>query len=182
MYSLSTIGKKVSLLLLVVVFSYNALFFLGASVAHASILDFIRAFVTINPLAVEVTAPLESDLNRVFKVEATVINKGEVRIENVTGEIFLPAGLTVSGQEIKKIGRVPAGRQKRVSWSVKGETIGDYVIAVSIDGTVNGDAVSADGTKLVSIVKKTPPPGQTSSISSGIFGNFFDFFGKWFGR
>ncbi|MCH7756853.1 hypothetical protein IIC45_02085 [Patescibacteria group bacterium] len=161
------------------IFLFGAVFFFGVSAVNASILDFIRAFVTINPLAVEVTAPAEADLNRVFKVEANVINKGEVKIENVTGEIFLPAGLTISGKEIKKIGIVPAGREKRVSWSVKGKSIGEgYIIAVSISGAVNGDSVSADGSTVVNIVEKAPLPVRLP----GIFQSFFDFIGKWFGR
>ena len=155
---MSTHRKKVPFLFTAVLFCFSIIFFLGASFAHASLFDFIRAFVTINPLVVEVTAPAEADLNRVFKVEANVINKGEVRIENVTGEIFLPAELTVSGKEIKNIGIVPAGKEKKVSWSVKGGSIGEFfIITVSISGVVQGDVVTAEGTKLVAIVKKAPP-------------------------
>ena len=156
--------KKVPFLFTAALFSFGVTFLLGASFAHASLFDFIRALVTINPLAVEVTAPAEAVLNRVFKVEANVINKGEVRIENVTGEIFLPAELVISGKEIKNIGIVPAGKEKKVSWSVKGGTIGEFFITVSISGVVQGDVVTAEGTKLVAIVKKSPPPGRLPDI------------------
>ena len=121
---------------------------------------------------------MEADLNRIFKVEANVINKGEVKIENVTGEIFLPIELTLSGKKIKNIGIVPRGKAKKVSWSVKGESLGAYVISVSISGVVKGDVVTAEGTKLVTIVKKAPPPGRTPSI----FKSFIDFLSNWFGR
>ena len=146
-------------------FVVSLVFFSGTvNTAHASFLDIIRAFVTINPLAVEVSAPAEVELNKAFKVEAKVINKGEVKIENVTGEIFLPVGLSLSGKnKTKKIGVVPAGRDKKISWQVKGESIGNHVITVFISGTVSGDEVSADGTKLVSVVKKMPPPGRSGS-------------------
>ena len=179
-----TLKKKVLFLFTAALFSFGAAFSFGVSTTHASLFDFIRAFVTINPLAVEVTAPPEAEINRIFKVEANVINKGEVKIENVTGQIFLPAELVLSGKEIKNIGIVRPGREKKVSWSVKGESIGEgYIIAVSISGTVLGDAVTAEGdSKLVKIVKKAPPPGQISSISSGIFERFFDFLSNWFGR
>ncbi|MCH7756843.1 hypothetical protein IIC45_02035 [Patescibacteria group bacterium] len=151
---------------------FTALVFFSGTIqtSHASFLDIIRAFVTINPLKVEVSAPAEVELNKVFKVDAKVINKGEVKIENLIGEIFLPPGLSLSGKsEIKTIRVVPAGREKKISWQVKGESIGNYVIAVFISGTVSGDAVSADGSKLVRVVKKTPPPGRLGSAFQSIF-------------
>ena len=110
---MSTLRKKGGLLLITVIFSFGVIGFLGVGVTHASIFDFIRAFVTINPLAVKVTVPSETDINRVFQVEANVINKGEVKIENVTGEIFLPAGLSLVGKnQVKNIGIIPKERLK----------------------------------------------------------------------
>ena len=177
-----TLSKKTLLFFVTAIFFFGTVFSFGVSAAHASLFDFIRAFVTINPLAVEVTAPLEADINRIFKVEARVINKGEVKIENTTGEIFLPADLSLFGKKIKNTGIVPAGGEKNISWSVKGEILGNYFISVSISGAVQGDAVTAEGSRFVTIVKKVLPPRHTPSISSGIFVRFFDFFSNWFGR
>jgi len=58
--------------------------------AQASLWDAIRAWVTINPLEVDiVSAPAEAEINKVFKITVEVINKGEEKIENAKGEIFL---------------------------------------------------------------------------------------------
>ena len=68
------------------VFFAALVFFSGTiQTSHASFLDIIRAFVTINPLAIAVSAPTEVELNTVFKVDAKVINKVEVKIENLIG-------------------------------------------------------------------------------------------------
>ena len=118
-------------------------------------------------------------MNKVFKVEANVIKKGEVRIENVTGEIFLPSELLLSGKKTKNIGIVLAGKEKKINWSVKGESTGSYIIVVSVLGVVNNDIVTAEGgSKLVTIVEKVPPPDRLPNI----FERFFDFIGKWFGQ
>ena len=61
--------------------------------AQASLWDAIRAWVTINPLEVDVSAPAEAEIGKVFKVTAEATNKGEEKIENVKGEIFLSAKL-----------------------------------------------------------------------------------------
>ena len=173
-----TFKKKVFLLFITVVFSLGAIGSLGVGTAQASIFDFIRAFVTINPLAVQVTAPSEADISQVFKVEANVINKGAVKIENVTAEIFLPAGLSIVGKsKIKNIGIVPAGKEKKTSWQIKGIEIGNFFILVKASGVVKGDAVSAEGnTVLIAIKEKSPPPGK----SKNIFQSFFSFFQRWF--
>ena len=162
--------RKTAIFTFLVFFTALVFFSLTIQTSHASFLDIIRAFVTINPLAIEVSAPTEVELNKVFKVEVKAINKGEVKIEKLKGEIFLPPGLSLSGKnEIKNIGTIPSGREKKISWQVKGESIKDYVIAVSISGIVGGDAVSADGSKLVMVVKKTPPPGRLGSAFQSIF-------------
>ena len=152
------------------VFFTALVFFLGTiQTSHASLLDIIRAFVTINPLAVEVSAPAEVELNKAFKVEAKVINKGELKIENVTGKIFLPAELSLSGKsEIKKIGTIRAGREKKISWQVKGEIVGEYIVVVSVKGVVGGDPVSAEKTRSVEIIEKTPR-GRSGNVFQAMF-------------
>lgn len=170
------LGKKIIPLFVATLFFFGIISSLGVTVAHASVFDFIRAFVTINPLSVEVTAPTEADINRVFKVEANIINKGEVKIENVTGEIHLSPGLSLLGNSIKNVGIVPAEKEKKISWQVKEEEVGKYIVTVSISGIVNGDVVTAEGSELVILLVESPPPGR----SSNIFESFFDFLRKWF--
>ena len=145
-------------------------------VAQASFFDFIRAFVTINPLAVEVSAPSEVEIGKVFKVDALVINKGEVRIEGVEGEIFLPEELSLVGKNtVKGAGAISGGRDKKITWSVRGDAIGSYVITVSVSGEVQGNIVSAEGSKLVIVKENNPPPDRLSSA----FQNVFNFVRGW---
>ena len=161
--------RKTAVFTFLVFFTVMVFFSGTASTSHASFLDVIRAFVTINPLALEVSAPRDVEIGRAFKIEAKAINKGEVKIENVTGKIFLPAELSLSGKsEIKKIGTIRAGREKKILWQVKGETIGRYIVTVSIDGVVGGDSVITEKTRGVEIIEKTPP-GRSGNAFQAMF-------------
>ena len=165
--------KNLSIFLLAVFLAAAA----GSHVAAASFLDIIRAFVTINPLAVEVLAPSEVELNRVFKVEARALNKGEVKIEKAAGEIFLPAGLSLLGENaVKEIGVIPGKKEKKISWSVKGERVGNYIVSVSISGELNGSAVSAQGNTLVVVQEEFGPPQHPVNL----FQRFFNIFQIWY--
>ena len=174
--------KKIFPCVLMVLFA-TAVFFGGvidsreSSVVHASFFDFIRAFVTINPLEVEVSAPAEVEINKVFKVEALVINKGEVRVEKAEGEIFLPDELSIMGKNtVKKIGAISGGKEKKIIWSVRGNAVGSYVVVVSVSGEVQGDLISADGSGLVVVKEKDSPPDSLPSV----FQNIFNFVRGWF--
>lgn len=128
------------------------------SIAHASFLDIIRAFVTINPLEVKVSAPSKVEIGKVFKIEARIINKGEKRIENVQGEIFLPEKLVLlGGGPVKKAGIVAPGKEKKISWSVKAEKIDNYVISAQVSGILEGSSLSDEGSVVVEIIEKVSP-------------------------
>lgn len=143
------------------------------SIAQASFLDIIRALVTINPLEVEVSAPIEVEINKVFKVEAKAINKGEEKIENAKAEIFLPAGLVlVKKDSIQEMKVIHGKKDKKVSWPVKGDSVGTYIILVAVSREVRGDIVSADAAIKITLKEKSRPPGQPLNI----FQRFFDFF------
>jgi len=129
--------KKILVAILAI--SVLAFFIVFSSVAQASIFDMIRAWVTINPLLVDVSAPAEVEINKVFKIEAKIINKGEEKIEKAKGEIFLPSGLILLKKDpVQEIGIIPPKKEKKISWSVKGETIGSYIISVSVSGELRG--------------------------------------------
>ena len=138
------------------------LFFTAAfGVAQASFLDIIMALVAINPLEVNVTVPAETEINKVFKVEASVRNKGDDRIENAKAQIFLPAGLVlVQKDSVHNINVIQAKTEKTVSWSVKGENTGDYIISVVASGELRGDIVSADGTAKTTLKAKAVLQGR----------------------
>ena len=140
--------------------------------AQASFLDIIRALVTINPLELDVTAPAEAQINRVFKVEAVATNKGKDTIENVTAQIFPPKGLVLLKSKLtQKMGVIQGMKEKKVSWSMRGEDIGVYVISVVVSGELRGEPLNADGTTKITLVEKSSPPGRPFNIFQG----FFDF-------
>lgn len=140
----------------------------------ASLSGIITAWVTINPLEVNVSAPSEVEIDKVFKVEARVINKGEEKIENARGEIFLPPELVlIQKDSAKEIGVIPGKKEKKISWSVKGEAIGSYIVSVKVSGKLKGDLISVEDSIMVEVkesVRKTGPQSW--------FQNFFDFFQK----
>lgn len=142
----------------------------------ASLSGLITALVTINPLEVDVSAPAEAGINRVFKVEAQAINKGEAKIENAKGEIFLPLELVLLQKDsVKKIGIIPGKKEKKISWAVKGIETGNHIIIVSASGELKGDLISAEGNKMVKVIEFSPPgKGQ------GWLQNLFGFFQGWF--
>lgn len=173
--------KKI-LLLLLAVFILTPFFFLGTDYFEKQLAFFssiITAWVTINPLEAEVSAPAEVEINKVFEVEARAINKGEEKIENAKGEIFLPSGLVLIQKDpVKEIGVIPGKREKKISWSVKGEKVKmeNYIISVKVSGELKGQIISAEDSTLIEVkesVKKTGPRSR--------FQNFFDFFQERFG-
>lgn len=142
-------------------------------IAQASFLDIIRALVTINPLEVDVSAPTEAEINKVFKVEAKATNKGKDKIENAKAEIFLPAGLVLLKKDsVQNMGVIRGKKDKKVSWSVKGDSVGDYIISVLVSGEVREDIVSADAATKVTLKEKASPPGPFLNVFQIFFTTF----------
>lgn len=162
-----------------------AIFFSGASqkgmmsVAEASFLDTIIALVTINPLHVVISAPAEVEAEKVFKVEATVSNRGEERIKNAQAEIFLPEGLVLMSKNLsKEIGVIPGKKAKKAFWRIQGIETGNFVISVSASGELQGDSISVQGnTVIVAVQAEFRPPGR----SFNLFQRFLGLFQTWFG-
>lgn len=169
-------SKKISLPLLAV-FILTAVFFFDF--AQASFWDTIRAWVTINPLSVDVSAPVEVEINKVFQVKAEVINKGEGKIKNTKGEIFLPREgiVLLKKNPVQEIGVIPPKKEKKIFWSVKGEKEGYYVISVLVTGELKEQIVSAEDSTMVKVIEKSVPGRK---YGFGLFQSFFDFFQEWF--
>ena len=124
----------------------------------------------------DVSAPTEAEINKVFKVEAKAINKGEVKIENAKAEIFLPVGLILLKKDsVQKMGVIRGKKDKKVSWSVKGDSVGEYIISVLVSGEIGGDIASADAAIRVTLKEKSSPPGRPCNI----FQRFFETFQRW---
>jgi len=147
--------------------------------AQASLLDAIRAWVTINPLEVDVSSPAEAEINKTFKVTVEATNKGEEKIENVQGKIFLSEGLVLLNKKpIKKIGIIQGKKSKKISWTVRGTNKGEYGITASVTGELKGNLISAEGnTEMIEIkdfIEKPRPRKWYQSL--------FDFFRGWFDK
>lgn len=141
----------------------------------ASLFDVIVARVTLNPLEVKGSAPSRVKVGKVFKVEARLINKGEEEIKDAEAEIFLPSGLTlVKKDSVQEIGVIRGRKGKKVSWSVKGEEIGSYIITVSGRGELRGQTISVEGSTKVEI-KESLKEFQAPMW----FQDLLNLFGKW---
>src|SRR3989344_4305970 len=165
-------SKKISILTVLILL---AVFFFGF--ARASLWDVIKAWVTINPLVVDVSAPAEVEINKVFKLEARVANKGEEKIEDARGEIFLPPELVlIQKDSAKEIGVIPGKKEKKISWSVKGKAIGNYIVSVKVSGELKGQIISAEDSTLVEVKEFIRETESRKWLQ-----NFFDFFQERFG-
>lgn len=143
----------------------------------ASLFSVITARVTINPLEVKIFALAEIEVDKVFRVEAKVINRGEEKIENAKGEVFLPPGLIlIQKDSVKEIGIIPGKREKKVSWSARGEAVGNYFISFKVSGELKEQIISVEDSILVEIKESIKNTGSRSR-----FQNFFDFFQERFG-
>ncbi len=141
----------------------------------ASFSGIITALVRINPLEVKASAPLEVEINKAFKVGAKLINKGEEKIKNAKGEVFLPSGLVlVKKNSTQKAGVIPGKKEKKVSWTVRGEQAGSYIVVISGSGNLNGDEVFAQDSIKVNIEESLGGPGPTTW-----FQDFINLFRKW---
>lgn len=170
-------AKKILLPIFVIsVFSFFV--FLGINYTRgnlASLSGIITAWVTINPLEVNVSTPAEVEINKSFQVKVEIINKGETRIEDAKGEIFLPPGLVlVKKDPVQKIGVIQGKKEKKISWAVKGIEIGEHIIVVSASGELKGDLISAEGSKMVEVVEFSP-----RGKGQGWLQNLFGFFQNW---
>ena len=167
---------KISVFILAVFLSTVVLF----SGTQASFLDIIRALVTINPLEVEVSAPSLVEINKIFKVEATVINKGEERIGRASAEIFLPQGLVLTKKNtVQNAGAISGNREKTIQWSIKAEQATNYIISVSASAELKGDSITAQGnTVIVTAQQGAVSPGQ----SVDFFQRLLNTFQRWLNR
>lgn len=166
--------KKFLLPIFITLALFTLLFFGGNQMKEkslASLGNVITARVTINPLEVNISAPLETEIGKVFKVDATLINKGEEKIENSQGEIFLADGLVLIQKDaVRKMGIITGKKEKKASWSVKGEKIGNYVIMVLGSGELGGYGISAGSSANVEVKE------SWRGVRANWFQNLLDFF------
>ncbi|MCK4592115.1 hypothetical protein KAT63_01585 [Candidatus Parcubacteria bacterium] len=138
----------------------------------------------MNPLEVDVSAPAEVEINKVFKVTAKVTNKGEEKIENAKGEIFFSNEIVLSDElillkknSVQKIGAIRGKKSKKVSWMVRGTKIGNYVITVTAVGELEGNLINVENSVIVEVKKSLEKPRPRKWYQ-----NLFDLFRRWFDK
>lgn len=147
--------KKISLIFLTV-FVLSSFVFLGTSYSSsplASLFGMIRAWVTINPLTVNVSVPSEVEIDKIFMVVVEIGNKGEKQIKNAQGVIFLPEGLLLKKKSAQAIGVISDRKKKKIQWPIKGEE-GNYIITVKVSGELEGNELTKEVSAKVLIKEK----------------------------
>jgi len=136
----------------------------------ASIFSIVITRVTINPLEVNVSAPVEAEISKAFRVEARVINKGEKEIRNAKAEIFLSEGLSLKRSSVQNFGIIRGKKEKKVFWQIRGDITGNYFITVKATGRLGVEDINSEDSTMVKIIGETSPSRN----------NFLEFFQRFF--
>lgn len=170
-------AKKV-LLSFLILFIFIIFVSFGANQLEKQLASFsgiITALVRINPLEVRASDSLKVEINKVFKVGAKLVNKGEEKIRDAEGEVFLPSGLVLVKKDLTQgVGVIPGKKEKKVSWSIRGELAGSYIVIISGSGNIKGDEVFAQDSIEVNIEESLGGPRSTTW-----FQDFINLFRKW---
>ncbi len=144
----------------------------GGSGSFAGDEGTVSATVTTIPLVLSVSAPDEVRVGRHFVVRATIRNRGQGKITEVTASIHVPDGLTLVTPEAEQnIGEIRPRKRKTVRWRLRAKQAGACVILVSASGRYDGKEVEAEATatievtvrsswwkRLLEILKSVSPP------------------------
>lgn len=152
-------------------FARAGVVFLGinySGIQMASLSSVVTAWVTINPLEIELIALKKAKVDRVFIIKAKIENKGKEQIDQAEAQIFLPEELKlIRGDEKQEIGLLSPETKKFIFWSAKGEKPGNYIISVKVIGKLTGNLLSAEDSTMIEIKEKKKP---------GWWQRFFSFF------
>ena len=107
------------------------------------------ATVRINPLEIEVTAPLNVVVGEWFTVSVSVFNRGSETIWKAIATLEAPTGIVVRGKN-KKLGNLEPGEIKTVFWQAKANKAGNFIILAKVTGNLVGEQISASDTTTIS--------------------------------
>ena len=111
-----------------------ALAALAGGAARADDSGGIVGSVTVNPLSVTLSVPLDPQKRgRWFRVAAEVTNGGAKRLDDVRVMLVRPNGLKLDGPAKQTIPRIPSADSRRVSWQACSNTPGNYVMLARAD-------------------------------------------------
>jgi len=77
-------------------------------------------------------------------------------------EVFYPENLRAKdklkyfSQHLKTVEVIPGKKDKKISWSVRGEEIGNYFIPARVSGLLKEDLISAEAGTMVEVIKPLP--------------------------
>lgn len=149
------------LLVLIVISVLSFFVFLGINYhgTHlASLSTTVTAWVTINPLDVDIFAPKQVKVDRIFIIRAEIENKGKEEVREVEAQIFLPEEIDlIRGEEEQEIGALGLESKKFIFWWLKGKKAGSYIISVKVTGELRGEVISAEDSTMIKIKEKKTP-------------------------
>lgn len=120
----------------------------------------VVATVTVTPLSVTVQAtPPAPFLEQQFKARATVENSGSSTLDDVTVEIFLPAGLELLSEKVQTLGTLAGGRQRKASWDIRPHEVGNHILVVLASAVERGAGAPVENEGATIVEVRNPPNG-----------------------
>ena len=121
----------------------------GPAVASTREIE-ITATVTLSPLEVLASAPSRVLVGKVFRVDAIIRNRGDLKIKKAVASIYLPINVEIVGGHPKEdLGNIPAQKYTTVTWRLRALKEGNYVILISARGDYGGAIVTGEDVVLV---------------------------------
>ena len=120
----------------------------------------LTATVSINPLFVTIIPPADAEISKPFSIDVKVENRGDAKIEELKARIYLPDGLFLVGKDAEKNAGVLHGeKEKTVSFRVRAEAVGSYIVSVSSVGMVasTNDMIYSDDTAVIEVRSQGQP-------------------------
>ncbi len=109
----------------------------------------VSATVRPNPLEVIITSSSTAPVGEWFEVTAAVSNQGDIAVSKASATINLHSGIRVRGLK-KRLGDLAPGEKKAVTWLVRANKPGGYVIQVEASGKLGGEEIFASDTAIIS--------------------------------
>ena len=109
----------------------------------------VSATVRPNPLKVEITVPANVTVGQWFEISVDVSNLGVEAINRTVATLNTPKDVKVKGKK-KRLGNLGPGEVGVVTWQVKINNSGDFIIQVEATGKLLGEDISASDSAIIS--------------------------------
>ena len=111
----------------------------------------VTVTVMPNPLKVTVSAPQNVSVRQWFTVSADVSNLGKETITQTVATLNVPAKLKVQHQR-RNLGNLAAHGTKTVTWQVKANASGSFIITAEASGKLLTETISSSDSTTISSV------------------------------